>query len=372
MADVFEEDEEDDDDDEEGKGRRRPMELSDDGRGPASVVYSASVGGSTPPWRPTEVSERASSIDIRVTPTDGNQGVSGDKVVDVSTAASDDAMSSFALSRRGSGVSGMSDDDETQLSACLKSEYSASSLHEDAIMEGELLGYSFDVPDSGCDFALESASDSTVNSIGRHRKGKDLAPVDVMDVSPLHLPTMSLAPVSPFSMSATSTYPSPRSPMSFDANRVSTAPSSATGDNFRSLLMGAPGPELRRSLDIPSLTPSLASSTSTTTRESGVLPSLHLANGEQPRPFLQSREAERPASFTYTSFGRRRSSLASLHRLINTSHGERSKLSMEVPLDTTSLPDASDDAERRTPKSSRSKRLSRMMQFWRSKDETES
>ncbi|EFX02564.1 hypothetical protein CMQ_5925 [Grosmannia clavigera kw1407] len=368
MADVFEEDEEDDDD--EGKGKRRQMLMTADSSDAGSVVYSASVGGSTPPWRPTRVTERTSSIDIRVTSTDGR--AAADKGVDMSTAPSEDAISSAALSRRGSGLSVMSDDDKTQLSTGLKSEYSASSLHEGAKMEEGLRGPPFDVPDSGCDVTVESASDSTVHSIGRVRKGKDLAPVVVMIVSPLHLPPMSLAPVSPFSMPTTSTHPSPRSPMSLEANRVSTAPSSVTEDNFQSLLMGAPGPELRRSLDIPSLTPSLASSTSTTTRESGVPPSLHTAQGPQTRPFLPSREAERPASFTYTAFGRRRSSLASLHRLINTSHGERSKLSMEVPLDSSSMPETAEDAEKKRPKSSRSKRLSRMMQFWRSKGEAES
>jgi hypothetical protein len=69
----------------------------------------------------------------------------------------------------------------------------------------------------------------------------------------------------------------------------------------------------------------------------------------------------RPASFSSTPFGRRRSSLASLSRLISSSHGERSKLSTEMSMDNGS------DQEKK-PKASKTRRLSRLMQFWRPKD----
>ncbi|KAL2167238.1 hypothetical protein VTG60DRAFT_1562 [Thermothelomyces hinnuleus] len=176
---------------------------------------------------------------------------------------------------------------------------------------------------------------------------KELAPVEV---SPLNLPTASLGPVSPWSLTQSSAFPSPRSPMSYDAQCISTAPSSVTEDNFQSLLMGEPGPEVRISVDdIPSLT----SSNSTMTRES-----LFAQHSQARHPPLN--EQPRPASFTSTAFGRRRSSLASLSRLINSSHGERSKLSIEVPMES--------EPEKKT-KGSKSKRLSRMMQFWKSKGE---
>jgi len=45
--------------------------------------------------------------------------------------------------------------------------------------------------------------------------------------------------------------------------------------------------------------------------------------------------------------------------LINSSHGERSKLSIEVPMDS--------EPEKKA-KASKTKRLSRMMQFWKSKE----
>jgi len=175
---------------------------------------------------------------------------------------------------------------------------------------------------------------------------KDLAPVEV---SPLNLPTASLGPVSPWSMTQSSAFPSPRSPMSYDAQCISTAPSSITEDNFQSLLMGEPGPEVRISVDdIPSLT----SSNSTMTRES-----LFAQHPQARHPPLN--DQPRPASFTSTAFGRRRSSLASLSRFINSSHGERSKLSIEVPMDS--------EPEKKA-KASKTKRLSRMMQFWKSKE----
>lgn len=368
MADVFEEDEEEEDDD---ASSQQPARKKHHGNEKAESVASSTSAsdGTSSLLHAGDVSEKASSIDIRVTLTDGNKDITVDTAMDMSSAISEDAMSVTTISRRGSGVSGLSDDDKTQPSMGLKSEYSASSLHEDVIVEEDMFNYSFDVPDSGCDVTVESTSDSTVNA-GRRKKGKDLAPVDV---SPLHMPTTAnLAPASPFSMSPSSSYPSPRSPMSPDTHRISTAPSSATEDNFRSLLlMGEPGPELRMSLDVPSLT----SGTSTPTRDSGILfvqKAAPMEQGSQRRDYLPSREEERPASFAGAVFGQRRSSLASLHRLINSSHGERSKLSMEVPMEGNAMRRGS-DSEKERHKSSRTKRISRMVQFWRtSKDEASS
>jgi len=194
--------------------------------------------------------------------------------------------------------------------------------------------------------SLNHCSGSATPSPRHVFRPKELAPVEV---GPLNLPPSSLGPISPFSMTQSSAFPSPRTPLSYDAHRISTAPSSIVEDNFQSLLMGEPGPEVRISVDdIPSLT----SSNSTTTRES-----LFPQHPQARNPPLN--ELPRPASFTSTAFGRRRSSLASLSRLISSSHGERSKLSIEVPMD--SEPD-------KKSKGSKTKRLSRMMQFWKSKE----
>ncbi|KAI0486446.1 hypothetical protein F4859DRAFT_470390 [Xylaria cf. heliscus] len=165
------------------------------------------------------------------------------------------------------------------------------------------------------------------------------------DATSIVLPGPPMIPISPYSLSQSSSFPSPRSPMSYDAHRISTAPSSVTEENqFHSLLMGEPGPELvRLSIDVPSIT----STNSTMTRES-LFPEVRPRN----MPFHE----QRPASFTNSPFGRRRSSLASLSRLISSAHGERSKLSMEVPFDN--------EVEKKS-KASRAKRLTRMMQFWK-------
>ncbi|KAJ4140838.1 hypothetical protein NW768_000041 [Fusarium equiseti] len=232
--------------------------------------------------------------------------------------------------------------DKDQISAnTVRGERSRSSLHESVIAE-ELPSVIFRspfMPAERCDTA-----DSARSSLRRFSGNKDLSPGEV---SPLHLPAPAHAPTSPYAISYSSSFPSPRSPMSVDVQRISTAPSSvADENNFRSLLlMGEPGPEVRVSVDYD--IPSLTSSNSTMTRESMFLPSQR-----QSQPTLRE---PRPVSVS-SAFGRRRSSLASLSRLISSSHGERSKLSMEVTLDND---------ESKKPKSSRTKKLGRMMQFWK-------
>lgn len=193
-----------------------------------------------------------------------------------------------------------------------------------------------------------SPAKSATPSPRRMLAARDLAPVDV---SPLQLPAVAHAPVSPYSMSHGSSFPSPRSPMSVDAQRISTAPSSVNEEtSFQSLLLGQPGPEVRISADD---VPSLTSTNSTMTRESAAT-----SHAQQQQQTLPKRRPERPASVS-TAFGRRRSSLASLSRLISSSHGERSKLSTEVHLDDE--PDKKD----RTKKT---KRLSRLVQFWKGRE----
>ncbi|TLS24416.1 hypothetical protein PpBr36_08968 [Pyricularia pennisetigena] len=315
MADVFEEEEE-----EEG----RPNEKTHRGDLSTTALEGSAQDGQT------------SNINIRVTP---------DTSCSPSIRASDyddDAISSRALSRRGSNMSGMSDEERTQPSMGVTSDYSASSLHDEIILE-ETPQIKWNMKDSSSVMGSQT-SDSSTPSPRRIFKGRDLAPVDV---SPLHLPTSSLAPISPYSIGHSSSFPSPRSPMSYeDGNRISTAPSSVTEDNFQSLLMGEPGPEVRISMEIPSLT----SSNSTMTRESAFM---HQLSHPPAR-------GERPASFS-SPFGRR-GSLASIGRLISTSHGERSKLSTEVSLD-------SEQADKKH-KNGKSKRFSRLMQFWKPKEST--
>ncbi|KAK3396433.1 hypothetical protein B0T20DRAFT_270637 [Sordaria brevicollis] len=200
--------------------------------------------------------------------------------------------------------------------------------------------------------ARHSFSGSATPSPRQTSRLKDLSAVDC---SPLTLPAAaSCAPVSPHSMTPSSAFPSPRSPLSYDAHRISTAPSSITEDNFQSLLMGEPGPEVRISVDD---VPSLTSGDSSMTRES------FFAQNPQARQLGSTNTLPRPASFSASAFGRRRSSLASLSRLVSSSHGERSKLSMEVSVN--------DDGSEKKIKPSKTKRLGRFVQFWKSKENSE-
>lgn len=238
--------------------------------------------------------------------------------------------------------SGLSDKDHNAAHA-VRNERSKTSLHDNVIVEDHpsIIFRSANV--------FQNRPESSHSAAASYRKssgGRELAPVDI---GPLHSSHSVTLPVSPYSTSLASSYPSPRSPMSVDAQRISTAPSSVNDENnFHSLLMGEPGPEVRISMDYD--IPSLTSSNSTMTRDSAF-------TGPSPRlPKPSSREV-RPMSVGSSAFGRRRSSLVSLSRLISSSHGERSKLSMEVTLDN--------DGDKKKSKGSKSRRLGRLMNFWK-------
>lgn len=257
----------------------------------------------------------------------------------------DAAMPMHRAVRRKS--SGLSDVLSAQTDQYLRPERSTGSLQGEIIHEDE---QAVQFRMSSIFKTNGSPSSSAAPSPRRVLAARDLMPVDI---SPLQLPLVCHAPISPYSMTQSSAFPSPRSAISIDAQRISTAPSSVNEEtSFQSLLLGQPGPEVRISVDdIPSLT----SSNSTMTRDSTYLP-----NGANIRPV--SFRADRPASVSSAAFGRRRSSLASLSRLISSSHGERSKLSMEISYE---------NEPGKKHRASKTKRLSRLMQFWKAK-ETES
>lgn len=233
------------------------------------------------------------------------------------------------------------EDGKSQRTASMKSRTSLSSLQEQVIEEEPpAIPTQFRTVEFGRPAQIK-APDSPMSSPVSPR-----APMDGSSSS--HTTSSSLAPVSPYSsVTQSSSFPSPRSPVSYDANIISTAPSSVTDDSFQSLLMGEPGPEVRKSMDVPSISSS---------------------HSNQPRDNLFAQQAaymnrppapgERPASFSAMAFGGRRGSLASLGRLISSSHGERSKLSTEV---------FNGESEKKL-KGSKSRRFSKMMQFWKPKE----
>ncbi|KAH7162769.1 hypothetical protein B0J13DRAFT_18928 [Dactylonectria estremocensis] len=304
MADVFEEDEEDDHKNAKSKNRV-----------PQSDSETDSDSDATPPAAFTK-----------------------DPLLDVQDQMSTHS-SAQSMRRTNSSLS----DKEQSIVGSVRAERSRSSLHDSVIAE-EMPSVIFRNPNVFMDRA--DTSESATPSLRRLSGNKDLAPVDI---GPIHLPAPANVPNSPYAISHSSSFPSPRSPMSVEVQRISTAPSSVTDDNnFQSLLlMGEPGPEVRMSVDYD--IPSLTSSNSTMTRDSMFIPGQRMS-----QPTMREL---RPVSVSSTAFGRRRSSLASLSRLISSSHGERSKLSMEVTLDS--------EPNSKKSKSSRAKRLSRMVQFWK-------
>jgi hypothetical protein len=199
--------------------------------------------------------------------------------------------------------------------------------------------------------SLTHSSDSTVTP--------QLAPIEVKDSQAelsfsLPLPQQNL--MTPDTVTSSFSSPDFRSSqISLDTPRLGTAASSLTDyPAMPSPRFGEPGPELRVSVDdVPSLTSSR--STMTSAMQSGFpLPS--------PR-----RPGERSVSLCSgpsdtDSRRRKRSSIASLSRLINnSSFGERSKLSIEHPVS-----DCHETPHRESKK--KHKRLSKLMQFWKPKD----
>lgn len=298
MADVFEEDEEDEDD-------------------------SDKSGSSTPQAESTGLRDSEASSLSGYFPT-------GTPVEDV---AEDDATP--VATRKVSDP----DDCRSQGTASMKSRASWGSLQEQVIEE-ECFSPSFRTIEFG-------RSTHQRFSVTESPMSSPVSPRAPLESSSSQTTASSLAPISPYSTTASS-FPSPRSPVLCDGTIISTAPSSVTDDSFQSLLMGEPGPEVRKSMDIPSV----SSSHSNLPREN--LFAQHAAQMTRPPA-----PGERPASFSALAFGSRRGSLASLSRLISSSHGERSKLSLEVTYNSESD---------KTSKGSKSKRrLSKMMQFWKPK-----
>lgn len=289
-------------------------------------------------WEDTKTSDKASisksveddedtafGIDIKVVDSDGMEA---DKNMDF-----EEASFHRGVLRKSSALSST------------KSEHSNRSFVEDSILEEsdpvEIVDDSIPPrPASG------SRSSSSTATPPFRPAAKSLAPVEIQPFSLQPPFTNSASPQS----TTQASFPSPRSPFSYDAQRISTAPSSLTDEQgYESLLLGEPGPEVRMSVDD---VPSLTSSNSTMTRDGGIPMAQH-------NP--QFRDGQRSSSLSAAAVSRKRSSMASLSRLITSSHGEKSKLSIET------RPSTSEGVET-TPRPSRGKRLSRMMQFWKPKE----
>ncbi|KAI9674844.1 MAG: hypothetical protein M1829_003584 [Trizodia sp. TS-e1964] len=163
-----------------------------------------------------------------------------------------------------------------------------------------------------------------------------------------------LSPETPSSLTS-SAFPSPDF-SSFEVPRSITTASSFNDEYPMNMLLGEPGPEFRMSTeDVPSL------AGSNSTMASGPVGLDHLRHnnstffedGNQPSP-------NATISGSRASTCEKRASLVSLTRLVRSSHGEKSKLSIEE----RAQPDSPDSPT----KEKRAKRISRMMYFWKPKD----
>jgi hypothetical protein len=151
------------------------------------------------------------------------------------------------------------------------------------------------------------------------------------------------------------------SQVSLDTPRLGTAASSMTDyQAMPSPRFGEPGPELRVSVDdVPSLTSSRSTMTSAM-QSAFPMPS--------PRQLGDRSSSLCSTPSDVDSRRRKRSSIASLSRLMNTgSFGERSKLSIET------RPQSEYGIKEATQKESKKKhkRLSKLMQFWKTKETKE-
>lgn len=144
---------------------------------------------------------------------------------------------------------------------------------------------------------------------------------------------------------------------SFDTPRMHTATSSITDRvTLGSCRTGETGPSIRGSVDdVPSLTSSASMLSGRASRFSR-----HRGNRiELDRPPSLSAEADH----AYHGTAGKRSSLASLSRLVGSSYGEKSKLHIEEHVQ----PDTAEKTEKK-----KGNRISRMMRFWKSKEKLSS
>jgi hypothetical protein len=199
-----------------------------------------------------------------------------------------------------------------------------------------------------------------------HSSDSTVTPQSTLEEFKEHQSTMAVpAPLAQQSLmtpnTVTSSFGSPdyrSSQISFETPRVGTAASSVTDyPVMPSPRFGEPGPEMRDSSDVPSLTSSRSTMTSN-------------LQGTFPLP-APRRPGDRSASLCSTPSEveqrrRKRSSIASLSRLINGSYGsEKSKLSIEQRPQSAYLEPVTREAKKKP------RRLSKL-KFWKSSKDSAS
>lgn len=255
------------------------------------------------------------------------------------------------IKRKGSGLS---DRERRQLVCAVSQGTSTGSLNSEVILAESSSVEIIPIHEEPRTSVISKSSDvDTITtpslSHGPFIKRPASAPIDLV------WPISEMQPTTPRTVS--STFSSPGfTDSSFDGLRVVTPSSSFTDRRtLNSLYNGEPGPEIRMSVeDVPSLT----SSASTTTN---IHPGGRFSSSAGTR---SSAERSLSVSAAETTRARnvstgKRSSLASLSRLVGGSYGERSKLFMEE----RAQPDSAAKPERK-----KGNRISRLIHFWKSKE----
>ena len=198
--------------------------------------------------------------------------------------------------------------------------------------------------------SINRSSDSTISALapgdGSARKE------GTVDLT-ITLPPPPIMTPDSFTASSFSSPEFARSQASFDTPRLGTAASSMTDHRIHSIASASVG-ELRMSVeDVPSL---ISSRSTATTGVRNSLPTLHSR-------YVEDQRSSRSYTHSVSSEQRsKRSSIVSLSRLVGGSFAEKSKLSVEQK------PQVEKVVEVKEAKVSRSKRLSRLMGFWKSKE----
>ena len=212
--------------------------------------------------------------------------------------------------------------------------------------------------------SINRSSDSTIAAPANDDapKKQDGAVDLTINVSPLPLMT-------PDSFTASS-FSSPdfaRSQASFDTSRLGTAASSMTDHRVPGMACGSAG-ELRMSTDdVPSLTSSRSTATTGVRNSLPALRSRYVEDQRSSKSYSQSISSEQRS---------KRSSIASLSRLVSGSFTEKSKLSIEMTQQSEQPQQHKaqqqgqqyDVEPAKEAKVKRTKRLSRLMGFWKSKE----
>ena len=212
------------------------------------------------------------------------------------------------------------------------------------------------------DSSQPRSSDSTVTSLLDLSLSKESH--HHIPVPPLQLSQQALRTPASFTESSLSSPGLTPSRSSFETPRLGTATSSVTGSYRSSSVAFGEPPLIRQSIeDVPSLTSSRSTMTSAVQPQHAA----GLSNrtlGERPR------SSATPSEASIAARRRKRSSIASLSKLVGGSFGERSKLSIEQRPQTEGEDTVSSQEVKQKKK--KENRLSRLMHFWKSRHGTHS